>query len=441
MTIPSFVLHPVAQGGQRAEADLVGVRFPYRAEFANQDVDDPIFREVGQPIFACVEVKRGECDLNEPRAQAEGGRLRSPVPRRTPPDREGRRARPGCARALGLGRALRAAAHSGGDVAAVPRASRRVTTAVMLRFFAAVFVAATVLAILGARPAASVAKGNPTRILEGPGIARPLAIPYPDGELMTLVANAVAVSAPSTPPTDSVDVWSEAWMPLLDLPADQLSVPADALLAHYSPSTGLLAVRAAGGTRWFGVTGEPRATLDRYVRLARAGVLPEQPSLIAAYLAGRRLFDEPVPIEVDIGGRALSPIEAEAFWSFVEQSRESELRPADLGSGTGTFMRGRSGIWPVDYSSDRRVFFTYPDGRREIWTLLTDRGFLTWPREGLPAWPGFEASPELQMFIESRTPPPRHVQSPTTGTWLVVLAGLAALASGAAFTRIVARQH
>lgn len=307
----------------------------------------------------------------------------------------------------------------------------------MGRFLTALIVVATVLAIFGARPAASVAKGNPTRIVSGTDIPHPLALPYPDGELTTLAPTAISLSAPSSAPADFVEVWSEAWMPLLGLPADQLTIPSESLFARYSPTTGMLVV---GGSRWYLLTGESRAVLDRYVRLARAGALPEHPSLIAAYLAARRLFGEPVPIEVDIGGRALSPIEAEAFWSFVEQSRESELRPADFGSGTGTFMRGRSGIWPVDYSSDRRVFFTYADGRRELWTLLTDRGFLTWPREGLPAWPGFEASPALRAFIESRTPPPRHAQSPVTGAWLLALAGLAA-ASAAALTRVIVRQR
>jgi hypothetical protein len=39
LTIPSFVLYPVQRGPQRTDADLLGVRFPHRGEFADTSGD------------------------------------------------------------------------------------------------------------------------------------------------------------------------------------------------------------------------------------------------------------------------------------------------------------------------------------------------------------------------------------------------------------------
>ena len=67
LTIPNFILHPSRPGPQRTDADILGVRFPFRREFENSDCDD---RKLGysstEPSLFIVEVKTSEIDLNEP---------------------------------------------------------------------------------------------------------------------------------------------------------------------------------------------------------------------------------------------------------------------------------------------------------------------------------------------------------------------------------------
>ena len=65
MTMENFILHPEQAGSQRTDADLYGVRFPYRSE---QDMtDDSRFLKVAtKPHFVIAEIKAGECKLNRP---------------------------------------------------------------------------------------------------------------------------------------------------------------------------------------------------------------------------------------------------------------------------------------------------------------------------------------------------------------------------------------
>ena len=67
-TIINFVLHPSRRGGQRTDADIVGVRFPYRAEFPDgPGGDDPEFGRVcDKPYFVIAESTTGPCKLNGP---------------------------------------------------------------------------------------------------------------------------------------------------------------------------------------------------------------------------------------------------------------------------------------------------------------------------------------------------------------------------------------
>jgi hypothetical protein len=66
-TILNFVLHPARRGGQLTDADILGVRFPHRAEFSDlPDFDDVEFRELDLPLILCVEVTRDQCKLNGP---------------------------------------------------------------------------------------------------------------------------------------------------------------------------------------------------------------------------------------------------------------------------------------------------------------------------------------------------------------------------------------
>ena len=68
LTIENFVVHPDVGSDQRTDADIIGVRFPYRAElFANPMTDHPVFRQIGdRPFLFIAEVKGRTCRLNGP---------------------------------------------------------------------------------------------------------------------------------------------------------------------------------------------------------------------------------------------------------------------------------------------------------------------------------------------------------------------------------------
>jgi len=68
LTIPNFVVHPDTGGGQRTDVDILGVRFPHRAELLlNSMADDKPFTDIrDKPYIIIAEVKRGECNLNGP---------------------------------------------------------------------------------------------------------------------------------------------------------------------------------------------------------------------------------------------------------------------------------------------------------------------------------------------------------------------------------------
>jgi hypothetical protein len=68
LTIPGFVVHPDHGRNQETDVDLVGVRFPYRAENLLRPMeDDSRFASVGdKTLVAFVEVKLGSMRLNGP---------------------------------------------------------------------------------------------------------------------------------------------------------------------------------------------------------------------------------------------------------------------------------------------------------------------------------------------------------------------------------------
>lgn len=67
-TITNFVLHPSRRGGQRTDADIVGVRFPDRAEFPDGPGgdDQEFIRPSGRLYFVVAESTIGTCKLNGP---------------------------------------------------------------------------------------------------------------------------------------------------------------------------------------------------------------------------------------------------------------------------------------------------------------------------------------------------------------------------------------
>lgn len=79
LQIENFVVHPKLYGGQRTDADLIGVRFPYRAERLFDDTTDVMEDDVGRLDLAedrtdvvIAEIKSGRCALNGPWTNSEG---------------------------------------------------------------------------------------------------------------------------------------------------------------------------------------------------------------------------------------------------------------------------------------------------------------------------------------------------------------------------------
>ena len=68
LTIPNFIVHPDTGAQQRTDVDVLGVRFPYRAELLLRPmVDDKPFVDVRDRAYLVfAEVKRGQCCLNGP---------------------------------------------------------------------------------------------------------------------------------------------------------------------------------------------------------------------------------------------------------------------------------------------------------------------------------------------------------------------------------------
>jgi len=76
-TIPNFVLHPSGRGSARTDADIAGLRYPYRAEFGDgRGLDDEWFEaHVEKPCAVLAEVKTGECKINGPWSSRELGNV------------------------------------------------------------------------------------------------------------------------------------------------------------------------------------------------------------------------------------------------------------------------------------------------------------------------------------------------------------------------------
>jgi hypothetical protein len=68
LIIQNFIVHPDSGSDQHTDADVLGVRFPYRAELeADPMVDDVPFSKVAdKPFIILAEVKKSDCNLNGP---------------------------------------------------------------------------------------------------------------------------------------------------------------------------------------------------------------------------------------------------------------------------------------------------------------------------------------------------------------------------------------
>lgn len=73
LQIENFIVHPRTTGGQRTDADLIGVRFPFRAERLYDNPDDLMADDTGALRLSSgkidvviAEIKAGRCALNGP---------------------------------------------------------------------------------------------------------------------------------------------------------------------------------------------------------------------------------------------------------------------------------------------------------------------------------------------------------------------------------------
>jgi hypothetical protein len=77
LTIPGFVVHPDRGRDQETDVDIIGVRFPYRAEnLARPMVDDARFSAFGErTLIVLAEVKVGPMRLNGPWTNQDRGNM------------------------------------------------------------------------------------------------------------------------------------------------------------------------------------------------------------------------------------------------------------------------------------------------------------------------------------------------------------------------------
>ena len=68
LTIVNFVVHPDVGRRQRTDADILGVRFPYRAELLENPMfdDEVLIQTANKPLVVLAEVKTSRCRLNGP---------------------------------------------------------------------------------------------------------------------------------------------------------------------------------------------------------------------------------------------------------------------------------------------------------------------------------------------------------------------------------------
>lgn len=81
LTIQNFIVHPDTGSAQRTDADILGVRFPYRAELKLNPMvdDDPFVQFKDRPYIIIAEVKKSTCRLNGPWTEPEKENLQRVV--------------------------------------------------------------------------------------------------------------------------------------------------------------------------------------------------------------------------------------------------------------------------------------------------------------------------------------------------------------------------
>lgn len=259
--------------------------------------------------------------------------------------------------------------------------------------------------VLPAEP--GYAKGNPTRIVSGPGIVRPLEIPFPDGWLEWSERYAGTIEPLPAPPNglgEPVLVWSEAWAELPGRATDDLSSDIDPFDGRYWPGLGVVSVETASGVpAWYELDPERREVLDRYVRLAGLGALSQSPTPVAVALAGWLHLGEPVPFEVRIEHEVLPVGATEELLTQLAGAGTRDVMPAEFDPAATNFGPWEGHVWPLDVTGRGQnplVQFCPVDGDCDGWRLMADEGLLVKVQVGSPSWSAFVIDDELRQFVE-----------------------------------------
>jgi hypothetical protein len=97
------------------------------------------------------------------------------------------------------------------------------------------------------------------------------------------------------------------------------------ITATYYPESAAahVMVEPDGHNLWIQLDPERAALLDRYIALGRAGLLPEEPSILDVFAAEYQLNGTFTPVAVD--GRPLTSEELASFWPVVASERWPEI--------------------------------------------------------------------------------------------------------------------
>ena len=132
---------------------------------------------------------------------------------------------------------------------------------------------------------------------------------------------------------EAFSVYSGYWNEVVPDEEDEGSVASAAL---YYPADGFVRAEQAGEAVWLVLDLRQRAIIDRYVRLAREGLIDEAPGVLDVLSAAARTE----PITVEIGARRLSATERALFWGAAAADRLPDaLSPAEaVGDGEGIWL-------------------------------------------------------------------------------------------------------
>ncbi len=215
------------------------------------------------------------------------------------------------------------------------------------------------------------------------------------------------LAAPPTPSGPAYLVSSSYWDLVLRKERDER--PPEEVEALYYPEGGLVRAHRGGEDVWLLLNQRQRAILNRYIRLARAGLFEEYQLGVLEVLAASAAQGELIGVEA--GGKPFSEAQAQALWqALLLNPRPDLLEPRQPPTATAP------GFWLVFTLLEGRsvqLFYGAPAGL----PVLTD--YLGSER--------YPVSPPLDAAIRAVQPePPRdvkHEQGRGSSLWWPVMVG------------------